>query len=201
MSEDIEQCPFCGGEGIELRGMDDPLENKWVYCLSCGSEGPQNRDKTDAILLWNAAYNQLEAKDDEIARLSEHVSNLSSALDEANEMCHSYSMNLKIEQHRVAAGDKRQDKLEAEIEKLKQWHEDIAQQLSKVTTERDIAIHLLENKQCLINQLTEHKEIWCKRAFESLNQRDEARRVARRLYQLTRNEPQSSRVDETESDA
>ena len=75
MSEQIKQCPFCGGD-MNITVCDDPDSRYWIKCYTCGSTGPVSITKNDAILLWNAAANALEQKDAEIARLVEACDDL-----------------------------------------------------------------------------------------------------------------------------
>lgn len=63
MSEKIKQCPYCGSEEGYVDGF---LGRRKVVC-GCGATGPGGKTDADAILLWNAAANALEAKDAEIA--------------------------------------------------------------------------------------------------------------------------------------
>jgi len=56
--ERIKACPFCG-EPDNL-GIRDGFGTVCVICHSCGATGPLTDDEVDAILLWNAAANQIE---------------------------------------------------------------------------------------------------------------------------------------------
>lgn len=180
MIEKIKPCPYCPVPTVKMVFNPDG-DDAFVECSRCKTQGPSGKNEAEAIAKWNAAYNQLEAKDAEIEQLRK----------ERHTMCVDY------------------ERVEAE-------RDDMQDDMLKVQRERDDAKHLLENKQCLIDQLTEHKEIWFKRAFEMLDQRDEARRIAIYLDNLcnniekmlkdsplskhTRTTPPTNRVDETESD-
>lgn len=200
MTEQILACPYCGSEEAFARNMTDDWH---VVCKYCGSKGPDTDYVNDAILLWNAAANQLAAKDAEIEKLKQWLKNSmdeeKKRQDHAIERQSKLSNELQLERKRVAAGDARQDELEAEIEELrkeiKSW---------------------LELSQAQLNE-----------KYLTLDQRDEARRVARRLYATnkelisvltrstldgldnftrlekllaTRNEPPTSRVETTDKE-
>ncbi len=48
--EKMDDCPFCGGYRLTIRTEDDLF---WGHCRSCGSTGPERRDRHNAIGVWN----------------------------------------------------------------------------------------------------------------------------------------------------
>lgn len=58
MKEDeLKPCPFCGGKGYEEKRQHLPPDKyEWayyIYCNSCGCEGPWSVNKGHARWLWN----------------------------------------------------------------------------------------------------------------------------------------------------
>ena len=182
MSEQIGKCPYCGSDNVSITSTWGKYFGK---CNGCGACGPEAQNYTDAVLLWNAAANALRKVEDERDALR-------AALEQTEEERHETVSKLSLALIREAAGDKRQDELEAEIERMREHN---------------------KNLFLRIDLLNEYKEIWYKSAMESLTERDEARRVARHWYNAAnawmknwtelinalpaRNEPQSVRVTET----
>ena len=59
--EQIKQCPYCGSStSTVFENMAYKSFVHYVKC-ECGATGPDGRSQEDAILLWNAAANQIEA--------------------------------------------------------------------------------------------------------------------------------------------
>ena len=58
MTEKIKPCPYCGYEQADK--LTESGKEYFVYC-QCGARGSTARCGDDAILLWNAASNALEA--------------------------------------------------------------------------------------------------------------------------------------------
>lgn len=53
-SRNLKRCPFCGSKAVGCRNTE--LDMDWhVKCYSCGSEGPFERTKDEAIEAWNNA--------------------------------------------------------------------------------------------------------------------------------------------------
>jgi chromosome segregation ATPase len=151
----------------------------------------------DAILLWNAAANALEAKDAEIAKQRAMMHSQDEALADAQDKRDKYYADWHAEHRRVEAGDKRQDALEAEIEQLRnelalfeQTHDDDYALLMQMIADRDEAIAKLdktnrinENLLVRLKQAIEHRDMWYKRTMETVDLLNEARAWARKLYQ------------------
>ena len=170
MTEKILACPFCGGDG-----MVSVFYLSYVRCTSCGAFGPEADTKDDAILLWNAAANALAEKDAEIEELKE----LQIRLEEQNRQ---YSMNWQTELRRVEAGDKRQDELEAEIDKLRKERDAVIDRAAKAILALDELKTLYSTIDAEIEKLRGNLSALDMIANAMQHQRDEARRVARRLY-------------------
>ena len=66
MSVKILACPYCGSDCVDVKFFFDVWCGK---CINCSAAGPEARDKSDAILLWNAAANALAKKNAEIEKL------------------------------------------------------------------------------------------------------------------------------------
>ena len=47
----IENCPFCGSDDVELILGYNGV--KYIQCLCCKSNGPEEYEKQDAIDNWN----------------------------------------------------------------------------------------------------------------------------------------------------
>ena len=168
--EKIKACPYCGGDGIVSY-----FYLSYVRCTSCGAFGPEADTKDDAILLWNAAANALAEKDAEIEELKE----LQIRLEEQNRQ---YSMNWQTELRRVEAGDKRQDELEAEIDKLRKERDAVIDRAAKAILALDELKTLYSTIDAEIEKLRGNLSALDMIANAMQYQRDEARRVARRLY-------------------
>lgn len=263
MTEKIGKCAYCGSDCVDVANV---LGKFFVKCDDCGANGPEAHGYSDAILLWNAAYNQVEALRKERDGLEESCERLKELIDtcnsmwnntiqERNEMARDYDnernrankLESEVEPLRyeltgrklenVTLKDER-DEAKAEIEKWKAEYVRIRQECdafyrtneevfnenrklndeikklnvawqtsefgcTNLRAERDEAnaeiarlvsacddlegeyLRMKEHSENLmlrINQLEEYRRTWYKRAMESLDQRDEARRVARRLY-------------------
>ena len=50
-------CPFCGGSNLE---MGNTPSFYWVRCQDCGAEGPTNKDRKEAVELWNGPTDELD---------------------------------------------------------------------------------------------------------------------------------------------
>ena len=69
MSE-IKECTYCGSKECMA---DDTAHNCWnVYCI-CGATGPEGQSQDEAILLWNAASDQLEALRNKVEVLNKNL--------------------------------------------------------------------------------------------------------------------------------
>ena len=53
------RCPFCHADGCDVDGSRRAL---WVFCGTCGAEGPFAQSKRDAIAKWNAAPREGDGK-------------------------------------------------------------------------------------------------------------------------------------------
>lgn len=146
MSEDIKACPFCGGDAELVWYGYYNFYN--VRCNSCFATGPQSsqdekENKDSAILLWNAAANALAKKDEEIETLKQWLKNTIDEAkkrnDEAVEIQHKLNTDLYMAKKRESSSDKRQDELEAEIEKLRESMEFFSENASNYLAERDEA--------------------------------------------------------------
>ena len=58
MSE-IKECPYCESKNCKVDDWSYGLDY-YGECNDCGARGPLVKSKSDAILLWNAAANQLD---------------------------------------------------------------------------------------------------------------------------------------------
>jgi hypothetical protein len=97
MSEDIKACPYCGSKDTKVSGW---LGGSFGRCNSCGTTGPDADNESDAILLWNAAANQLAAKNAEIAEHRNHVAKIMQR--ENNMMKHNEKLRAEIARLTVA---------------------------------------------------------------------------------------------------
>jgi len=57
--EQIKECPYCESKDCEVDDWSYGLDY-YGECNDCGARGSLAKSKTDAILLWNAAANQIE---------------------------------------------------------------------------------------------------------------------------------------------
>lgn len=141
MSEKILACPYCGGEVVNSEWNIGSVG--WLECDNCGATGPRANNIPDAILLWNAAANALAKKDEEIEKLKQWLQNSmdeeKKRQDHAIERQSKLSNELQLERKRVAAGDKRQDELEAEIARLTAACDDLQGEYLRMKDERDEA--------------------------------------------------------------
>jgi len=159
--EQIKECPYCGETDIlELKKFGEFYH---VVC-KCGAIGPGTTAHLDAILLWNAAANQIELRNAaanqiqacqyKIFELEKEIERLKIVVTETDDTAHKYYLNWQAELQRVEAGDKRQEKLEAEIEVLRNELAQFEQ--------------IMRDDYALLLQM--------------IQQRDEARAWARKLY-------------------
>ena len=149
----IKECPFphCVG------GVRVCIERKggfFVFCHGCNARGPACDSELTAIQRWNAAANQLEALRKERDGLEESCERLKELIDTCNSM-----WNNTIQERNKMARDydnerNRANKLESEIEPLRNKVEVLNKNLVETTD----------------------------RAMVAEVQRDEAREWARRLY-------------------
>ena len=112
MSVKILACPYCGSDCVDVKFFFDVWCGK---CINCSAAGPEARDKSDAILLWNAAANALAAKDAEIAdkkRIIEDMFVVSANVQAENLKL---SNELQLEKRRVAGYKWQVHKLQQEI--------------------------------------------------------------------------------------
>lgn len=59
--ERIKACPFCGEEKWVRMNAFGSGSDTYCFCSCiCGGMGPTSNKKGDAVLLWNAAANQIE---------------------------------------------------------------------------------------------------------------------------------------------
>lgn len=153
MSEEIKACPF--PECVD--GIRVCIERKggfFVFCHGCNARGPACDSELTAIQRWNAAANQLEALRKERDGLEESCERLKELIDTCNSM-----WNNTIQERNKMARDydnerNRANKLESEIEPLRNKVEVLNKNLVETTD----------------------------RAMVAEVQRDEAREWARRLY-------------------
>ena len=200
--EEIKECPYCGSDQVETM---ETWGKRYVNCNDCNATGPTTTgSKNDAVLLWNAASNALSKKDAEIARLTE-------ALSDTEEQRHETVSKLSLALIREAASNNRQDELEAEIEKLRKEHQDYINDV--VNTNTNAWMKYTNNLKAEIARLVEACDDLEGEYMRMKEQRDEARKVARRYYNAAnawmknwtelinalpaQNEPQSVRVTET----
>lgn len=69
--EDMERCPFCGGEGILMDRYRNGTANRkmyWVQCKACGvsqahHDGAGYRTRAKAVAAWNRRYTPEEKKE------------------------------------------------------------------------------------------------------------------------------------------
>ena len=134
--EKIKRCPFCRNELLEIY---DESANFYVFCSSCGAQGPFLKDKPAAITAWNAAANQLAAKDEEIADKKRIIEDMFVASVNVQAENRKLATALSVEKRRVEAGNKRQDELEAEIARLTAACDDMQGDMLKARDERDEA--------------------------------------------------------------
>ena len=152
MMEEIKECPYCGSNQVETM---ETWGKRYVNCNDCNATGPTTTgSKNDAVLLWNAAANALAAKDAEIADKKRIIEDMFVTSVNVQAENRKLATALSVEKRRVEAGNKRQDELEAEIEELR----------------KEIK-SWLELSQAQLNE-----------KYLTLDQRDEARTWARRLY-------------------
>lgn len=52
MTNELEPCPFCGGEAM----LCENLDYSYVYCMRCGCQTNEVGDILDAIEAWNTRY-------------------------------------------------------------------------------------------------------------------------------------------------
>jgi Lar family restriction alleviation protein len=50
---EIKPCPFCGGEGENIRDDMNELTEFYCQCKECMAKGPYAGMPVSAILLWN----------------------------------------------------------------------------------------------------------------------------------------------------
>ena len=181
---EIKECPFCDSKSVA------PAEvwgKHFVKCNYCGANGPETHTVEDAILRWNVAENQLEAKDAKIVR----THNL-------------WISDVKRLQERVAASNneieqlhKERDGLEESNDRLKElidicnsmWNNTI-QERNKMERDYDNEHNRANKLESEIEPLRNKVEVLNKNLVETTDramvaevQRDEAREWARRLYQ------------------
>ena len=55
MSDDLKPCPFkeCLGDASDINSTEEAEYVWYVYCQSCGAQGPTGTNKQEAIELWN----------------------------------------------------------------------------------------------------------------------------------------------------
>ena len=58
--EQIKECPYCESKNCKVDDLSYGLDY-YGECNDCGARGPLAKSKTDAVQLWNAAANQIEA--------------------------------------------------------------------------------------------------------------------------------------------
>lgn len=146
MSEDIKACPFCPVPTVKMV-FNPNGDDAFVECSRCKTQGPSGKNEAEAIAKWNAAYNQLEAKDAEIDKLKQWLKN---TLDEAKkrndeyeEIQHKLNTDLYMAKKRESSSDKRQDELEAEIALLTEVCGNMQGNMLKAQRERDTYLNLL----------------------------------------------------------
>ena len=118
MTEQISKCPYCGSKDTKVSGW---LGGSFGICNSCGTTGPDADNESDAIILWNVAANAKRADDaTEIQhKLNAEIARLTAALADTEEQRHEAVSKLSLALIREVESNKRQDELEAEIEKLR----------------------------------------------------------------------------------
>lgn len=47
----LKPCPFCGSDDLHMQGN----ESNYVYYENCNTDGPDGKDKEEAIRRWNHA--------------------------------------------------------------------------------------------------------------------------------------------------
>ena len=47
------KCPFCGGEAKRSEETFGTTFDSWVYCTSCGAQGPPRHTEREAVTAWN----------------------------------------------------------------------------------------------------------------------------------------------------
>lgn len=52
MSEELKDCPFCGGEASLVTGAPEV----WVRCMTCHASGDTTSDAKRAAFKWNSRY-------------------------------------------------------------------------------------------------------------------------------------------------
>jgi regulator of replication initiation timing len=192
MSEDIKACPYCGSKDTKVSGW---LGGSFGRCNSCGTTGPDADNESDAILLWNAAANQLAAKNAEIAEHRNHVAKIMQR--ENNMMKHNEKLRAEIEQLRNdlrIRDDGRTAISIGYIEAIKE-RDEARRVARRLYDERNaMSLGLDTIKRHVEKSIHDGVPITrlsilgiCKAGLENLS--------------YTRNEPPTSRVDATESDA
>ena len=101
MTEPIGYCVYCT-EPKQLAVVHNPGDT-FVRCLSCGARGPKAKDMADAVLLWNAASNALEAVKRRHQEMSEYAVELQKERDTLREQLRINSENAEIQSFKLLA--------------------------------------------------------------------------------------------------
>lgn len=51
--EQMERCPFCKGDLVNISQPDSEEPPYWVHCYNCGADGPLSDTRELAIEAWN----------------------------------------------------------------------------------------------------------------------------------------------------
>ena len=55
-------CPFCGSSDLGMFGD----RSFWVRCHQCYADGPADKDRVEAIRLWNAPTDEIDRLEKEL---------------------------------------------------------------------------------------------------------------------------------------
>ena len=51
--ENVKKCPFCGGEGVLQKSINDLPIEFFVYCRNCNMETQLFKTTEEALAFWN----------------------------------------------------------------------------------------------------------------------------------------------------
>jgi len=75
----INDCPFCRqGEAI----LNDGNHTFWVTCQWCNADGPDHKDRTEAIKAWNGPTNEMDVMNEQFNLLRADADRLRRELDD-----------------------------------------------------------------------------------------------------------------------
>ena len=73
MNEQIKACPFCEDTFVDVTYAPENGGHYHVGCFTCGADGPAGDTEVEAVRLWNAASDQLEALRNKVEVLNKNL--------------------------------------------------------------------------------------------------------------------------------